>query len=783
MDTNVIAAELAEEAMCQVAQTAETALAQLEAVLGSMTDALVIADAEGRILKFNAAALQLHGYRSIEEVHRHLHEFPQTFEVLDLEGVGLPVEQWPLAMALRGEAFSSLGRRIHRKDTNTDRVGSYSGTAVRDASGKVILAIMTIRDITQQQQAQEALCQSEAELRAFFDLASVGLAEADPATGRFLRVNEKFCQITGYPQAQLLEMTYKDITHPEDVAADSDKFKAMLADPAVSYCNAKRYLRKDGGVIWVEVNATAMRDEHGRALRTAAVIKDVTARHQVEEALRESEQKYHSLFDRNPDAVFALNVAGQITLANPACETVSGYRLAELLGRRFVELCAPDRREATIHKFQQTMAGGAPENLHTALIRKDGRRMELLITGGPVVVDGKVVAIHCAAKDITEIQRVEDALRRAKEQAEAASRAKDQFLAVLSHELRTPLTPVLPMVEMMEADQRLTARDREALAMIHRNVKLEVRLIDDLLDLNRISRGKLTLHRVPVDLHDLLQRVVQMCETERQSKRLEVKLQWNATQHHIRGDSARLQQILWNLLRNAVKFTPVDGKISLRTENRAKERVALIVTDSGMGISPILLPHIFNAFAQGEDARQFGGLGLGLAISKQLAELHGGTLTAQSEGEGRGATFTLELGTCAAGHKAVADPTLFEIRPPEKGGRILLVEDHGDTARTMERLLTSFGYEVRVADSVALALQLAATEAFDLLISDIGLPDGTGHALMRQLRSRRPIKGIVLSGYGMEEDIRKSKDAGFFAHLTKPVDVAVLKAALAKIGR
>ena len=771
-----------------------------------------------------------------------------------------------------------------------------------------------ITDITALKQAEGVLRASEAQQRAFFDLATVGLAEADPTTGRFLRVNEKLGAITGYLQDELLQMTVNDIIHPEDRDADRQKLAAMLADPAVACCNTERYIRKDGTIIWVEVNATAVRDDQGRAIRTIAVITDITERKAVSESLHHSEERLKQAVGVANLGIFAHDHDTDVIYFSRILRDIYGFApnesvtLPMILGRT-----APEDRVATTAHIQRahdpasdgsyimehrivhpdgsihwvlvhsrTVFAGHGSDRHPVrtigatmditqrkaveqLLQRREQEFRTLVENAPDIIErfdrqfrlvyvnpilAKIIGIPTTAfigktkrelgmplalcelweakltevfanrretgfefdylaphglmhlyarlvpemapngsvetalsivRDITAQKQAEVALRAANARAQTASQAKDQFIAVLSHELRTPLTPVLPMVQMMEADSRLSIEDREALGMIHRNVELEVRLIDDLLDLTRLSRGKMGLHMVPVDLHDLQQRVIQMCESEIHSKELKLNLKCKAKQHHVQGDAARLQQILWNLLKNAVKFTPVGGSITVRTENPAKDRLAVTVTDTGVGIKDILLPHIFNAFEQGEYARQFGGLGLGLAISKQIAELHGGTLTAHSRGKDQGATFTLELGTCAEETKAASEPNLFEVHAPKQGGRILLVEDHSDTARTMDRLLKSFGYEVRVADSVASALQYAAAETFDLVVSDIGLPDGSGHDLMRRLQTRQPLKGIVLSGYGMEEDIRKSKEAGFSAHLTKPVDLAVLKKALSEI--
>jgi len=305
--------------------------------------------------------------------------------------------------------------------------------------------------------------------------------------------------------------------------------------------------------------------------------------------------------------------------------------------------------------------------------------------------------------------------------------------------------------------------------MIRRNVELEARLIDDLLDLTRISRGKVQLNFEVVDAHSLLQNALEIYQAEIDRKHLALRLHLAAQKVYLRADSARLQQIFWNLIGNAVKFTPRDGLISISTSNRPGDQLQVEIADTGLGIDPESLPKIFDAFEQGGRA-QLGGLGLGLAISKTLVEAHDGTITAESAGRDKGARFTLTFPTCEKAD-AQAAPTLPPRPLQRQAMRILLVEDHEDTNRSLSNLLRRRGYYVQSADNVRSALDLSAKEEFDVLISDLGLPDGSGIDLMRTLRSGKPLFGIALTGFGMEGDIRQSHEAGFKHHLVKPIDL------------
>ena len=363
--------------------------------------------------------------------------------------------------------------------------------------------------------------------------------------------------------------------------------------------------------------------------------------------------------------------------------------------------------------------------------------------------------------------------QKARAESERANLAKDSFLAMLSHELRTPLTPVLTSVLTLEQAEALPEDVRESLQMIRRNVELEARLIDDLLDLTRISKGKVQLSLELVDAHLLLRNALEICQADIDHKNLSLQTDFAADKVCLEADPARLQQIFWNLIKNAVKFTPEGGRLQIRTGNDDGQ-FRVEISDSGMGIDAETLPKIFNAFEQGERT-QLGGLGLGLAISKALVETHHGKLTAESAGPNQGATFTATFPR--ANNDAGAIATSIPSSPgARKSMRILLVEDHEDTNRSLTHLLRRRGYEVQAARSVESALKLAENERFDVLVSDIGLPDGSGIDLMQKLKNDHPIFGIALTGFGMEEDLRRSHDVGFIHHLIKPVDLNRLDA-------
>jgi signal transduction histidine kinase/ActR/RegA family two-component response regulator len=380
---------------------------------------------------------------------------------------------------------------------------------------------------------------------------------------------------------------------------------------------------------------------------------------------------------------------------------------------------------------------------------------------------------------MAERRRAEEALQQQNAAVETANRTKDHFLAMLSHELRTPLTPVISALEALEIEPAQTREAKSALAMIRRNVELETQLIDDLLDFTRIAKDKLQLRFAPVDAHAAISDVVEMCRAEAESKKLQVHLNLRANTHYVAADAAKFQQIIWNLLKNATKFTPEDGEIAISSSNPSPEVLTITVRDTGIGMESEVMQRIFDPFEQGNRSfeRRFGGLGLGLAISKSLAQAHGGTLTAQSDGRNRGSTFLLSMQTISP-TEGLDVPAKTTGERSRQGLRILLVDDHEDTCTALEKLLVRRGHLVAATHNMRSAMEAAVRNQFDLLISDIALPDGNGMELMMQMRAISKIPGIAISGFGNNGDIEKSLQAGFAEHLIKPVKLDALEAAI-----
>jgi PAS domain S-box-containing protein len=503
--------------------------------------------------------------------------------------------------------------------------------------------------------------------------------------------------------------------------------------------------------------------------------------------LRDREQHYRTLSEALPHLVLTCSASGACDFVSKQWVDYTGLESAASLGLAWLDAVHPDDREEVRRTWLKTVRSGTSEYRHELRIRRndgvyrwfDTRIVAMRDVDGTVSKwFGSCTDIHSQREAIDERERLLESEQTARQAAEEANRAKDRFLAMLSHELRTPLTPVLAGARMVEMIPGLPEAARSGIAMIRRNVELEARLIDDLLDLTRVANGKLRLSHETVDVHEVIDSVLELFRSEIQVKQQDVHVDKAAHHHYVLGDRARLQQMLWNLIRNAAKFTPDGGHIYVRTRDE-RMHVQISVEDTGVGIEPEQIGKLFNAFEQGSQnmSRQFGGLGLGLAITKALTDAHGGTVSAYSPGAHCGATFTITLPTAEAPTEkpVVADAST---RHPAGALAILMVEDHEDTAEVMAQLIRTLGHEVTVVGRVADALAATLSASFDLIVSDVGLPDGTGIDFIRAVRERSDVPAVALTGFGTDEDIRRCLDAGFNAHLTKPVNFMQLEKAI-----
>jgi PAS domain S-box-containing protein len=532
-----------------------------------------------------------------------------------------------------------------------------------------------------------------------------------------------------------------------------------------------------------------IKDASGKIVGAVNMLLDITENKRTEEVSR----RLAAIVESSVDAIISKDLNGIVATWNRGAERLFGFTAAEMVGKPISLLIPSEHANEEPGILERIRRGERLDAYETVRRRKDGSLVEVALTISPIKdALGNIIGASKIARDITGQKQAARELERSHQEAVAASRAKDDFLAALSHELRTPLNPVLLLASAAVENPDLTPELRAQFTTIRNNVELEARLIDDLLDITRIRHGKLSLNLGLVDAHALLREAFEPVRPEFDRKNIALRLQLEAEHFRVKGDAIRLRQVIWNVLRNAVKFTPAGGRVVLTTHpNTETGKLIISISDTGMGMTASELTRAFEAFTQGEHGKgkgsPFGGLGLGLAISRTLMEAHSGTICASSAGRNQGSTFTITLplatesvGADLASRGDGSRPQVMGARRPDLV-KILLVEDHEPTRTVLAQLLTRRRYQVETAASAAEARALAREQAFHLLISDLGLPDGDGLDLMKELQAHnQELQGIALTGYGMEQDIARSLEAGFASHLIKPVSVESLENALAR---
>ena len=602
---------------------------------------------------------------------------------------------------------------------------------------------------------------------------------------RYTHVNDKVAEMAGWPKEKMIGRVIWEI-FPEAVGTDFYELCHRVMEkgepshgeffykPWNRWLETRMYPTKDGMVIF-RADITERKEQERLA-------------HEREVKLKESQERLRLATEAADIGTFDFFPnTGELQFSDRSRELFGIPPEAKVTYETYLAGVHPEDRHIvheTVDRVRQPGSSGRFDIEYRTIGIADGKERWVAERGRAVLdSSGQVTRFIGTMLDITDAKNAEILLERAKNEAEEANRAKDRFLAMLSHELRTPLTPVLMTIASLRRDPELSEDIRRDLEVLQRNVELEALLIDDLLDLTRIAHGKLELHNDAVDVHHTIDQALAISAGDLMGKHIHVTKRFEAREHHCWADAARLQQVFWNLVKNAAKFTPDGGRLDVSTRNNQAHQIIIEIADTGIGIDAELMPRIFDAFEQGGRAvtSKYGGLGLGLAISKRVVDLHEGTISARSEGAGRGATFTVTLNAMET--SLLEGPVLFLESEPT-GARhiqILFVEDHTDTARVLGRILKNAGFDVSHADSLAQARDLAAGRRFDLVISDVGLPDGSGLDLMRHLRDTQGLSGIALSGFGSEDDVIASTAAGFAEHIVKPVDWERLREAIERL--
>ncbi|HEY7544837.1 MAG TPA: response regulator [Blastocatellia bacterium] len=692
--------------------------------------------------------------------------------------------------------------QIAASSTGQDRVRSLESGAdaylMKPVKTEELTA--TIRALLRMREAEEARRESEARYQLLFEGNSLPTCIFDLETLKFLAVNEAAVRHYGYSREEFLSMTISDLRPSEDATAMEDFISSGLN--TIPNAAQWKQLRKDGAITEVEIvwHELIFRGRYALLL----LAKDVTERRQAREALEESEERFRMMADTAPVMIWVSGADKLCTFFNKPWLDFTGRTMEQEDGEGWAEGLHPDDYDRSLNEYSLAFDARRKFSMEYRLRRHDGVYRWVLNEGVPrFSSDGRFAGYIGSCLDITERKRVEAEReellvkeQRAREEAQAANRAKDEFIAVVSHELRAPLNAMLGWARILRSTRVDEATLAHAIEIIERSARTQSKLIEDLLDTSRIVSGKLRLDIRPVELRSVIENAAQVLLPAAEAKRIEIQLQFDVEREIITGDADRLQQIVWNLLSNAIKFTPNEGRVEVLLQ-RVDPHVRLTISDTGKGISPEYLPYIFDRFHQADTSstRRQSGLGLGLSLVRHLVELHGGTVCAESEGEGRGATFTVDLPLRAVRPQpteleSVGLGTVFDVNSSLEGIWALVVDDEADARELLTTLLQQYGARVTAAASAAEALsvlsKLEPGRQPDVLVSDIGMPDVDGYALIRQVRMLDPERGgripaIALTAYGRSIDRIRALSAGFQMHMPKPVEPAELAMVIASL--
>ncbi|MBO3459170.1 PAS domain S-box protein [Aetokthonos hydrillicola Thurmond2011] len=766
---------------------------------------LITEDMEFKEVRSNPAFAEILGISPEDNISYTPVNAPRPSYRIFQEGKELSQQEFPLRYAaIHNTEVKGTEVDIVRGDGSIFNLFGYAAPLL-DKQGNPRGSVAAFLDITERKQTEQrtrqlmsqvqqqakALQESEQSLRMAQRAGKIGTWEWNLMTDE-VSWSEGIWDILGL-EIDTEEPGVKpwlDFIHPDDQERIAQGVKAVLAE-GKDYYDEFRIIRRDNTVIWLASKGQIIRDADGKAQRFLGVNIDITDRKQAEEVRRESEERFQAFMEHSPAAAWITDTDGQIIYLSPTYVKTFQLLTQDAIGKSVFDLFDIDIATQFLNNIQ--IAAKTNQVLETIEIapRLDSTIGEFLVYKFPIAnLSGQAlvggVAIDVTARRRAEEEREELLLREqaAREAAENANRIKDEFLAVLSHELRTPLSPILGWVKLLRTRQLDEEKKAIALETIERNAKLQTQLIGDLLDVSRILQGKFTLNISPVDLVATVGAAKETVRLAAEAKAIEIHTEVAGDIQPFMGDSGRLQQVVWNLLTNAVKFTPNSGQVKIKLES-TNTYTEIQISDTGKGITPEFLPYVFETFRQADSAttRKFGGLGLGLAIVRHIVEMHGGTVHADSPGVDQGATFTVKLPMITTNLQPDQNKNLPSTSLSLRGVRVLIVEDEQDTRELLVYTIEQYGAEVTGASSVREALKILQQSLPDILVCDIAMPEMDGYTLIREIRTWTKEQGgeipaIALTAYAGEVDQKQALAAGFQRHLSKPVDPEQLAQAI-----
>jgi PAS domain S-box-containing protein len=739
-------------------------------IIANAPDPVFVCDLEGKILEANEAVSRLLGLRRDEVLEQSISQFIGQDEAREF------------VVALREVVERGVARnaRLHPRSVSGEMIPTtLNASALRDTDGNIIGAIGILRDMRELDQAR---AYAENLIKNAPDPVFVSDLE-----GKILQANDAVFSLLGFRPDELIEQSLSRIISPEETREFMVALREVVERGQTR--NARLHPRRaSGDVIPTALNASALRDADGKVIGAIGILRDMR---ELDKARAYAE----SLIKNAPDPVFVSDLEGKILQANDAVSDLLGFREDEVVEQSVSRFLGADETREFVAALREVVEHGVSRNIPLHPGSASGEVISTTLNASALrEIDGRVIGAIGILRDMRAYEQVLHDLEESRRELRDANQAKDRFLAVVSHELRTPLTAMVGWVRLLTAGMLDDATSTRALQVIERNTKLLAHLIDDLLEVSRIVTGKLRLETGPVDLVAVIESAIEAVQNLADAKGISLKAVLDPSAGSIVGDPGRLQQVVWNLLSNAIKFTPSRGRVDLRLE-RADAYTRLTVRDTGQGISPELLPHIFDRFRQDERAGRHGGLGLGLAIVRHIVDLHEGTVRAESDGEGSGATFVVELPLPRDDVRSASRPAAVYRRldsGPSRlvnlgGRRILVVDDEADARDVLGTILSRAGAEIRVVASADEALETLRHWRPDVLVSDIGMPGDDGYVLIRKVRALRfeegsQVRALALTAYARSEDRTEALGAGFHAHVAKPVDPLELTALIAGLA-
>jgi PAS domain S-box-containing protein len=723
--------------------------------------AIFILDPEGNILTWNRGAELIKGYKPAEIIGKHFSTFypPSALEK------GWP--QYELDTAKRVGRFEDEGWRV-RKDGSLFWA-SVVITTLTSEDGQLLGFSKVTRDLTQRRAAEERVRQSEERFRMLVEGVQDYAIFLLDTSGHVASWNAGAERIKGYTAGEIIGKHMSVFYPPEALASNWPARELEEALRSGRFEDEGWRVRKDGSRFWANVVITALRDRQGVHRGFSKITRDLTERREQEQLLRASEERFRILLEGIEDyAIILLDPDGRITSWNTGAQRITGYRADEVIGQSFERF----------YSAEDVAAGRPAAELRTALLnrRAEDHGWRVRKDGTRYWADVVVTALHDETGQLRGFAKVTRDLseRKRMESLEEQGRHLTEFLAMLAHELRNPLAPIRNALSIMAVSRETSPQIAWCRDVIERQTLHLTRLVDDLLDVSRITRGKLRMQGETMDVNVAVQRAVEAVRPLIDARKHRLQLNPPGESVPINGDMTRITQVFINLLNNAAKYTPEGGDISVDVASERDDAVVR-VKDNGAGIPPQLIEHVFDLFAQGERTldRSEGGLGIGLTLARRIVALHGGSITARSGGVGQGAEFVVRLPRLNLQASATdAATAAMEISGRPQKRRLLVVDDNLDAAESMAMLLRMVGHEVEIEHDGHAALARVASMAPDILLLDIGLPGMSGYEVAKHLRERPEGQGLkifAMTGYGQEEDRRKSHEAGFDGHLVKPV--------------